>query len=135
MTTALSMGLAATICMADVIRQVGPRTRPPCGPVCVSNRVKGIKHEHVGCRPCSPVASLMQPKRPKHLTPAPSPPSHSQVEVHCGERGRVMAYIWNAYLSTHEEALMALKQENVTIIDQNTKVWVCGAAAQRMSTC
>eukprot|EP00798_Chlamydomonas_sp_ICE-L_P021463 gene21463-28435_t len=39
-----------------------------------------------------------------------------QVEVHCGERGRVLAYIWNAYLTTHENVMVGMKKENSRLL-------------------
>ncbi len=49
----------------------------------------------------------------------------TQVEVHCGERGRVLAHIWNAYLSTHEGAMSSLRAENAKLADVNHKVRAC----------
>lgn len=38
-----------------------------------------------------------------------------QVEVHCGERGRVLAHIWNCHLNTLDSTMMALRQTNVSL--------------------
>ncbi|KAL6751890.1 hypothetical protein V8C86DRAFT_643232 [Haematococcus lacustris] len=45
-----------------------------------------------------------------------------QVEVHCSERGRVMAYIWNAFLTSHEGALAALQGENAQLSAHNRQL-------------
>ncbi len=46
----------------------------------------------------------------------------TQVEVQCGERGRVLAYIWNAYLTTHEDVMQNLRAENNELGASNNKV-------------
>ena len=48
----------------------------------------------------------------------------SQVEIQCGERGRVLAYTWNAYLSTHEDTMWQINKENVRLIQENNEVSV-----------
>ncbi|KAJ9505696.1 hypothetical protein QJQ45_024225 [Haematococcus lacustris] len=59
-----------------------------------------------------------------------------QVEVHCSERGRVMAYTWNAFLTSHEGALAALQGENAQLAAHNRQddastliiTWQCPAS-------
>src|SRR5689334_7755677 len=48
--------------------------------------------------------------------------AYTQVEVHCGERGRVLAYTWNAFLSTYEGMMRSLTKSNQELSQANTQV-------------
>ncbi len=46
----------------------------------------------------------------------------TQVEIQCGERGRVLTYIWNAYMTTHENVMRTLREDNNSLKARNKEV-------------
>ncbi len=54
-----------------------------------------------------------------------------QVEVHCGDRGRSLARVWNAFVSTVEATSVELRNEKARLEAANAALLAEMAAQQR----
>lgn len=45
-----------------------------------------------------------------------------QVEVHCGERGRALAFVWNTFLVTNDKTMSNFQTDNRQLKASNAQV-------------
>lgn len=105
MSTIAGVGMAATVCMADLIRQV---SWAPCSDsfVCTCS-----------CLALTVTHSLSKTKLSLRLRSALITAClfciwcALQVEVQCAERGRALCLVWNTHLTAHEGSFAAMQRQ------------------------